>query len=166
MRADRPWTLRTRLVLVLLLLGTLGLGIFGVASVVLIRQSMISRMDDQLRDLSRRMDHPPPPPPDSDQRGRRTDGLPTDFALRLLALDGSPERGDTSTGPSLPVLNASTVGQYSGRPFFADDKQAGAPWRVLVSTRNTSDGGILSPRIRCGLSFVSLKPNHELPTWQ
>jgi two-component system, OmpR family, sensor kinase len=136
MRANRPWTLRTRLVLVLLLLGTLGLGIFGVASVVLIRQSMIARMDDQLHELARRMDRPPPPGPN-----RRTDGLPTDFALRLLGLDGSPERGDGTTGPMLPVLNASTVSQYSGRPFFADDKQAGAPWRVLVTTRMIPEGG-------------------------
>ncbi|MET0235009.1 MAG: HAMP domain-containing sensor histidine kinase [Kibdelosporangium sp.] len=142
-RPRKPWTLRTRLIVVLVLLGTLGLGIFGVASVLLIRESMIARMDDQLRDLSRRIDRPPPdaglPPP----ARRRQDGLPTDFTFRELGLDGGLRRGDTSAGPVLPAIDSTTVDRLGGRPFFADDKQGGAAWRVLVSIRPAGEGPLI-----------------------
>jgi two-component system, OmpR family, sensor kinase len=131
-RPRRTWTLRARLVVVLVLLGTLGLGIFGVASVVLIRESMIARMDDQLRELARRFDRPPPP----DQPPRkRADGLPTDFTIRELGLNGVLLRGDNSSGPILPEIDPASVENLNGKPFFADDKQGGAAWRVLVTER-------------------------------
>ncbi|MCE7009629.1 HAMP domain-containing histidine kinase [Kibdelosporangium philippinense] len=131
MAMRRPWTLRMRLVVVLLLLGTVGLAGFGVASVVLIRQSMIARIDDQLRDLANRRGLGPPP------EGRRNgDNLPTEFFFLELYTNGSLIRGSsTSAGPALPVITGQTIGPLDGKPFFAEDKQGGAPWRVIVHQR-------------------------------
>ena len=133
-RPRRPWTLRARLVVVLLVLATAGLGTIGVASVVLLRESMIARMDDQLGDLVRRMDGRPqtrsPSPVDSDS-------LPTDFAIVVLDGDGTVEAvvPAAAAGPVLPAIDAATVEVYAQRPFTVDDKQGGAGWRVVVSRR-------------------------------
>lgn len=126
----------------LLVLATVGLGTIGVANVTLLRESMIARMDDQLRDLVHRIDGrgegQSPSPDDSD-------GLPTDFAIQVLDGNGTPELSVpvTAAGPVLPVINSATVDQYEGRPFTVDDKQGGADWRILVSQRMVSE----EPRI-------------------
>ncbi|ONI79362.1 hypothetical protein ALI144C_26445 [Actinosynnema sp. ALI-1.44] len=128
----RPWTLRTRLVVVLVLLGTVGLAVFGVASVLLIRESMIHRIDGQLKDLIARPRGLGPPPPNTK---RNSDNLPTDYVFVELHGDGELVRGNTLGGPVLPTLTAGTIGQVGTEPFFADDQQGGAPWRVLVRLR-------------------------------
>jgi two-component system, OmpR family, sensor kinase len=144
-RWRRPWSLRARLVMVLLVLATLGLGIIGAASVVLIRESMIARMDAQLRVLVQQVDGLPGKVTPSRENRRNTDGLPTDFALRVLYPNGQPQLSApaASVGPALPVINSTTVDQYDEHPFMVDDKQGGADWRVVVSQRMMPDG----PRI-------------------
>ncbi|ALG07958.1 sensor histidine kinase [Kibdelosporangium phytohabitans] len=132
----RPWTLRTRLMVVLLLLGTVGLAVFGVASVLLIRESMIHRIDDQLKDLIERPRGLGPP-----SNGRRNaDNLPTEFVFLELHADGGLARGTVLAGPMLPFLTAQTIGQVGTEPFFADDRQGGSPWRVLVRLRQPPQG--------------------------
>ncbi|MGP3961849.1 sensor histidine kinase [Nonomuraea sp. 3N208] len=145
-RWRRPWTLRARLVMVLLVLATVGVGTIGVASVVLLRTSMIARMDDQLRDFAQRVDgRPGGSSPSPDDLQRQSDGLPTDFAVLVLYDNGTPELSApvTADGPVLPVINSTTIGQYDERPFTVDDRRGGAGWRVLVSRRTTPEG----PRI-------------------
>jgi two-component system, OmpR family, sensor kinase len=132
--------------MVLLVLATTGLGTFGVASIVLLRESMIDRMDDQLRELAHRVDdRPGGPSPSQEDFERQSDGLPTDFAIRVLDGNGAPEMSAPvpAAGPVLPVINSTTVDQYDERPFMADDTRGGASWRVIVSQRMTPDG----PRI-------------------
>ncbi|MFD8914630.1 sensor histidine kinase [Streptomyces sp. NPDC059575] len=144
-RWRRPWTLRARLVMALLVLAGLGLGIIGVASVVLIRESMIDRMDDQLRVLVQQVDGRPGQLAPSREERRNSDGLPTDFALRVLYRDGKPQlfAPAAEVGPALPLIDSTTVDRYDGQPFTVDDQQGGADWRVVVVRRMMPDG----PRI-------------------
>lgn len=138
--------------MVLLVLATAGLGTIGVASVALLRTSMIARMDDQLRDLAQRVDgRPGGPSPSPDDLQRQSDGLPTDFAILVLHDNGTPEPSTpvTADGPVLPVINSTTIGQYATRPFTVDDRRGGAGWRVLVSRRTMPKGrGSSWPRSR------------------
>jgi two-component system OmpR family sensor kinase len=131
-----------RLIMALLLLTTIGLGIVGVASVVLIRESMIARMDDQLGELARRMERGPGPAGgfSSDRFRRNSDGLPTDFTVIEFFSDGEPRGGTTTIGPLLPPINSANVASFGKRPFTVDDKQGGSPWRVMVTQRTTQNG--------------------------
>lgn len=124
----RPWTLRMRLVAALLVLATAGLAVFGVASVVLIRESMIQRVDQQLTALATR----PKPPRDLPLPG--ADDLPSDLTIRLFYLDGESSV-HSPVGPVLPAINSSTAPTLSRRPFTVEDKQGNAPWRIVVRQR-------------------------------
>jgi two-component system OmpR family sensor kinase len=129
--------------MVLLVLATVGVGTIGVASVVLLRASMITRMDAQLRELVHRMDgRPGDLSPSPDDLQRQSDGLPTDFAVLMLDGNGTPELSTpvTAGGPVLPVINSATVGRYDKRPFMVDDKRGGAGWLVLVSKQTMPEG--------------------------
>ncbi|WP_188135892.1 sensor histidine kinase [Lentzea indica] len=144
-RWRRPWTLRARLVVALLVLATAGLGTIGIASVVLLRESMVARMDDQLREFVQRIDGQPGGSPSPENFQRESNGLPTDFALLVLRDDGTLELSVPATvaGPVLPVINSTTVDQYDGRLFTVGDKKGGADWRIMVSQWMLPDG----PRI-------------------
>ncbi|GAA1022625.1 two-component sensor histidine kinase [Acrocarpospora pleiomorpha] len=142
----RPWTLRARLIMALLVLATLGLGTIGVTSVVLIRESMIARMDDRISDLVHQMDgNPGRLKPSSEDLGRDSDGLPTDFALQVLYSNGTRQFSAPvgEPGLALPAINSANVDQYDERPFTVADKQGGADWRVMVWQQMVPDG----PRI-------------------
>src|SRR5882724_262858 len=127
----RPWTLRTRLVVALLVLATVGLAVFGVASVLLIRESMIARVDQQLEEFSHRGPGGPrvgPPPPSADVQSRRNNNqdLPTDFALSEFYPDGTmglSRNMTATTGPILPAVNVSTFPQLRSHPFTVDDQE-------------------------------------------
>ncbi|RSM70664.1 sensor histidine kinase [Kibdelosporangium aridum] len=138
----RPWTLRMRLVVAMLLLTTVALGVIGVSSVVLIRESMIARMDDQLRELAKRRPPRimPQPPPDEAPPRRNSEGLPTEFTVLVFSPNGLVEAGNPKIGPELPVSNPGSLPSILDRPFIADDKQGGSPWRVLITHRQTPDG--------------------------
>ncbi|ONI91689.1 hypothetical protein ALI22I_07370 [Saccharothrix sp. ALI-22-I] len=130
----------------LLVLATAGLGTIGVASVVLLREAMIARMDDQLADLVQRVGgRPGELSPSPEDLPGKPDDLPTDFAIVVLYGNGTPELSapDAAAGPVLPLIDSANVDQYERRPFMADDKRRGAAWRVVVARRVTPDG----PRI-------------------
>ncbi|WP_020574285.1 HAMP domain-containing sensor histidine kinase [Actinopolymorpha alba] len=133
----RPWTLQARLVVALLAVAAVGLTAVGGASVVLLRQSLISRVDEQLTGVLRQWRvrpikprlHPP------GQAGPRD--LPTDFRVILLGQDGTELTvvgelaGDTS-GPALPPLDQASALQRDGIPFTVPDRTGGGSWRVRV----------------------------------
>jgi two-component system OmpR family sensor kinase len=131
----RPWTLRARLVVALVLLAAVGLAGFGVSSVFLIRQSLMSRIDERLQGLGESIpamaaiiDQLPPT--------RRTE-LPTDFRLAFFSSAGAVRltRGQPegeATGPALPVINASTLPRQARGEFTVDDRTGGPGWRVHV----------------------------------
>ena len=135
----RPWTLRLRLVVALLVVAALGLAVVGAASVVLLRESLISRVDEQLTDLDRQWRAVLPgarrePPPALVQRG-----LPTEFRVVVLGPDGETLRvlgqdeSDTS-GPDLPALSSQDRELRSGAPFTVPDRTGESPWRVNACT--------------------------------
>ncbi|MBP2330943.1 two-component system OmpR family sensor kinase [Kibdelosporangium banguiense] len=131
-----------RLVVALMVLAGVGLAIIGVASVVLIRESMIARVDAQLKEV---IDRPGPglrPQPSSSEPRRNSDGLPTEFIRFELTGDGSRVNAPPihDFGPDLPALNETTVAQYGANPFVVDDKQGGAPWRVMVKLKQPLSG--------------------------
>jgi two-component system OmpR family sensor kinase len=133
---DRRWTLRARLVAALLVLATLALGAFGVASVLLIRKSQIDRVDAQLAELAGRpnMVRRLQPPPGNPAR----DNLPTEFRVAVFTRTGVPVRtvgapDDESGGPLLPAMDAATIGTRSQAPFTVADRVGGSSWRVRVT---------------------------------
>jgi two-component system OmpR family sensor kinase len=140
----RPWTLRSRLVAALLLLATVGLAVFGVASVLLIRQSMIARVDQQLDEFSHRgVGLRIGPPPGEVQTRRNNQDLPTDFALRAYYPDGTVNFSNNitpTTGPILPIVNSSTFPQLLNHKFTVDDQEGKAAWRVTVVQRTNPQG--------------------------
>lgn len=155
----RPWTLRTRLVVAVLLLATVGLAVFGVASVLLIKKSLIDRVDQQLEELTHRgpgglrIVSPP-----ADGQGRRNgQDLPTDFAIRSYFPDGtvylSSNVTDT-TGPVLPTVNVSTYPQLARQPFTADDQEGKAAWRVRIVQRTVPQGTVMYVAIAQSLDTV------------
>ena len=155
----RPWTLRTRLVVAVLLLATVGLAVFGVASVLLIKRSLIDRVDQQLEELTHRgpggLRIVPPP---TDGQGRRNgQDLPTDFAIRSYFPDGtvylSNNMTDT-TGPVLPTVNAATYPQLARQPFTADDQEGKAAWRVRIVQRTLPQGTIVYVAVAQSLDTV------------
>jgi two-component system OmpR family sensor kinase len=129
-----------RLVVALVVLAGVSLGVIGVASVLLIRESMIARVDAQLKEVIDRPIVFRPPPPQ--EPWRNSDGLPTEF-IRFELTGSGGSAGPQSTGdfgPALPAIDISNVDQFSGRPFVVDDKQGGAPWRVRVKLRQPAVG--------------------------
>jgi two-component system, OmpR family, sensor kinase len=158
----RPWTLRTRLVVALLVLATVGLAVFGVASVLLIRESMITRVDQQLEEFSHRGPGGPrvgPPPPSADVQSRRNNNqdLPTDFALSEFYPDGTmglSRNMTATTGPILPAVNLSTFSQLRAHPFTVDDQEGKAAWRVSVVQRTSTQGVITFVAVAQSLDTV------------
>lgn len=129
------WSLRARLVLMLLVLGIAALGTFGVASVLLIRQSQMARVDTQLAEFGGGLTRfvAPGRPATVDT----SEGLPTEFLLSIFAPDGSLRstrgRGVTeSAGPELPRVDAASYPTQAAAPFTVPDQAGGAGWRVRV----------------------------------
>lgn len=123
-----------RLVVALLAVAAVGMTAVGGVSLVLLRQSLIDRIDTQLASsLQPMLDNPSrgegrPGPPR---------GAPGDFRIARYAASGArlpggfngPE-GD-SGGPDLPTFSASTVLQHAGEPFDVADVGDGSGWRSL-----------------------------------
>ncbi|GAA0628593.1 HAMP domain-containing sensor histidine kinase [Kutzneria viridogrisea] len=134
----RPWTLRTRLLLALLGFTAVGLVLFGALSVVLLDRTLISRVDDQLRDTARKVtiaDRPPPRPgtlPATDPR------LPTDFRLYFFDAYGDYQAGlgqirGEAAMPKLPKMDLASVRAEPAGPSTVRDMSADGPnWRLLV----------------------------------
>jgi two-component system OmpR family sensor kinase len=113
-------SLRSRLVVVVLLLTGLGLLLAGTAATVLLRAHLVAQVDDQLAGAARfQTSAPPPPQPDSNQRG----ALPSPFVLTTLDDSGTVQtqrRGTqtaTAPAPDLSWLTSAEVAALGGEPF-------------------------------------------------
>jgi two-component system, OmpR family, sensor kinase len=127
MGGRRPWTLRTRLLLALLGFTAAGLVVFGGASRVLMEQSLLSKVDAQLRDTAGKVsgaNRPPPRPQSIDSR------LPTDFRLFFFNPDGTQQSPTDMTAPTLPAMDIVSVSQRDSKPFRL--KGSSGSWRVLT----------------------------------
>lgn len=123
----RPLTLRGRLIAALLVFSAVGLGMFAGASELLLRHSLLSRADEQLRHFPlHRIAAAERPNP---QR------LPSDFRLTVIAPDGTVayelgQQPSQSEGPALPALNLAAVRRRGGKPFSVPGRAGGSSWRV------------------------------------
>jgi two-component system, OmpR family, sensor kinase len=131
--ARRPLTLRGRLLAALLVFCAFGLAAFAGASELLLRHSLMDRVDSQLRDFSHRfaVGPPPGPPPNVPVRQR----LPSDFRMAVFEPDGTPryeygQQSDQAGGPQLPRLSRELVRQHADRPFTVHDQSGSGEWRV------------------------------------
>jgi two-component system OmpR family sensor kinase len=136
--ARRPWTLRARLVVALLAVAAVGLAAVGGVSLLLLRQSLIDRIDDQLRTSIRPLLRAEQFP----GGGRRAGppGAPGDFRVQFFSPDGVllDEIGrptDDRSGPGLGVFDSPAYLTSAGLPFDAPDVTGGSDWRSLAAVR-------------------------------
>jgi two-component system, OmpR family, sensor kinase len=96
-------------------------------------------VDAQLKEV---IDRPGPGLRPPGEPRRNSDGLPTEFVRFELTVSGGPSgpRPSTDFGPALPEIDLSNVDNFDDGPFVVDDKQGGAPWRVMVKVRQLQAG--------------------------
>ena len=131
-----PRTLRGRLLLVLIGATVAGLLAMGFANQVMLKKSLMDRLDDRLREMSRPWEHgrpPPGPPPGQRDPHDKPDWLPTDFRVLLFDADGRLVRidGPSASDPKRPVIHPSDLEhEFATVP----DSLGGANWRVRTVT--------------------------------
>lgn len=133
LRRPSRWTLRTRLLVALVVITVVGLSAFGTLSLILLDRSQAQRVDDQLNLIAVELQstkRPPPPavPPAGEE-------LPSEFRLMFFDDTGSPLLTlgapiDTSTAPDLPDMDERSVLARGETPFTVSDTSTGTHWRV------------------------------------
>ncbi|MGH3797613.1 MAG: sensor histidine kinase [Pseudonocardiaceae bacterium] len=149
---SRPLSLRGRLLAALLVFSAVGLALFAGASVLLLRHSLMSRVDDQLLHFTHRFTQPPLPPPGRPPEEPNEPRLPSDFQVTFLWPNGTlehqmGEQPGQSSGPALPALDTAAVRQRAGQPFTVPDRVGGSGWRVRA---------VELPDRRIGVAALSL----------
>jgi len=131
-------TLRGRLLVVLVGATLLGLLAMGFANQVMLHKSLMDRLDDRLREMSRPWEHGFPPPDGRDEHsgpGHPPDeppdrhGLPTDFRVVVFDRYGNQLGivGPSASDPKRPVIHrGDLLHEYATVP----DSTGGADWRV------------------------------------
>jgi two-component system OmpR family sensor kinase len=148
---SRPWQawrrllartpLRVELIVAMLVLVTVSLALISVASIAVLRGSLVSRLDDQLGNVAEGTLHgihegrPIGPPPD--QRNEDRIRPPSPFLVEVRNAAGEVVRAwdttDLQAGQSPPRLPAAAVLRTrAGTPFTAPASSDGGQWRVLV----------------------------------
>jgi two-component system OmpR family sensor kinase len=137
--ARRPWTLRTRLLVSLLAFAAVGLALFGAVTGILLRESLLGRIDAQLREsVAKTVDRNRPPP--HPLPTNNFPSLPTSFRVYFFDPNGSagfaqtPDRNETAM-PQLPTMTIASVKQHGQQPFTTDDVSGNATWRVIVAVQ-------------------------------
>jgi two-component system OmpR family sensor kinase len=129
-------SLRSRLVVVVLLLTSLGLLLAATAGTLLLREHLVAQVDDQLAGASRFLTGAPPPPaPDSSQRG----ALPSPFVLTTIDDSGTvltQRRGTQASSaptPDLSGLTTTEIAALGGQPFdVAGEGDAAYSYRAVA----------------------------------
>lgn len=127
-------TLRGRLLVVLVGATVVGLLAMGFTSVVLLRHSLISNVDNRLSVMSQPWveghDPPPRPPPEPGGANRK---LPTEFRVQVFDEAGNPTGevlGPTESDPSRPLIRHPN--RRDGKPFTVPGSRGGPDWRVRM----------------------------------
>ncbi|MBV9160950.1 MAG: HAMP domain-containing histidine kinase [Pseudonocardiales bacterium] len=132
----RPLTLRSRLITALLVFSFLGLAVFAGTSVLLLRHSLLSRVDQRLAHFTDQIAH-----------GRLSPRAPSDVQEAVLGPDGIEEVGPQPGQSGGPVLTLATAQQHAGHPFTVPDLAGGSTWRV---------GTVALPHHHLGVAAISL----------
>jgi two-component system OmpR family sensor kinase len=156
----RPWTLRARLTLALLVLMVAGLSAFGAVSVAGLRRSLTERVDDQLDGVVSMMSAPDRPPPRPPQEINIRDRLPTDY--RVMFYDGTGQltervgqaKGETSM-PTLPPMDVATVRRHGSGAFTVGDENGQDTWRVRIAVQAPTPSQPLSGTVAVAESLDS-----------
>ena len=125
----RPLTLRGRLVAALLVFSAVGLVVFGGASVLLLRYSLLNQVDQRLSHTS---DHLAATrrSPDRIAERRPRERPPSDYLITIVGPNGPEKIGQQPDQSGGPVLNLATVVRHASSPFTAPDRAGGSAWRV------------------------------------
>ena len=115
----RPFTLRGRLITALLVFSLVGLTVFAGVSVLLLRQSLLGRVDQRLNRFTEQIAH-----------GRLSPRPPSDLQEAILGTDGTEEIGQQPGQSGGPVLSLATARRHAGHPFTVPDQAHGSAWRV------------------------------------
>ncbi|MVU78206.1 HAMP domain-containing protein [Nocardia sp. ET3-3] len=126
----RRWTLRTRLLVAVLVITVAGLSGFGVLSLSMLGRSELARIDGQLNSVAGDMaqeSHPPPPP----RTTSPVSGLPSTFQILFFDVSGKQvgQIGVGATDLALPAMDRASVGARGSGIFDVKDSH-GTPWRV------------------------------------
>jgi two-component system, OmpR family, sensor kinase len=115
------------LIAALLVFSAVGLAMFAGASVLLLRHSLLSRVDEQLRHF--------PLHRITSAEGLNPQRLPSDYRLTVLTPNGTAryelgQQPGQRGGPTLPALNLAAVRHRAGKPFTVPDRDGGSAWQV------------------------------------
>ncbi|MFV2085780.1 sensor histidine kinase [Micromonospora sp. LOL_021] len=141
------WTLRSRLVLATAVLTAVALLLANTAGLVLLRQSLTDRLDEQLRLMSRPYAGSVPPTLDPDgPRPRPFPGASLQPAQSVLLYDADgtiTQQFSSDPDAALPALDdypALVERADVRRPYTVPAADGDGSWRVLAVTR--ADGGL------------------------
>ncbi|WP_225849247.1 cell wall metabolism sensor histidine kinase WalK [Streptomyces sp. HPF1205] len=133
--------LRTRLVLLSLVLVLLGLAVSDTVVLGSVRGQLVARVDQQLQrygqPLARRLGSEGVPPRLMRMGGPRA-LLPSQYVVAFAAADGSVSdqfRLPVAAGdpkPLWPRMDAATLRAHFGKPFDVPSDHGGGSWRVLI----------------------------------
>lgn len=137
------WNLRSRLVVVVAALTALALVAANAAGVVLLRRTLIERIDDQLSAVNRPFNRDAPTPYDH-PRVFPNVRLGPEQVLLLYGADGrlrDVRRSDESNDlPILEPYEQLVADAAAGRPYSVGGVDGTSPWRVLVVDRGGDRG--------------------------
>ncbi|WP_153410941.1 sensor histidine kinase [Nocardia macrotermitis] len=130
-------TLRTRLLLTVLTITTVGLAAFATSSVVLLEHSLLARTDDQIdrvADALTSVNRPPPPPPPSAATNYTDPAYPLTARMIFFEPDGAlvGQVGVWHSTLLLPPMNSASVGAHGRAPFTVGERDGSTQWRVTV----------------------------------
>lgn len=147
--------LRTQLPAVFAALLAVGLLLTGISAFTLLRQSLLTEVDDQLAQAV---------PTVLEQatggmrRGARSDGPPSDYEVRIAAVDGTVlTRWSASTGgdsvPTLPTWTATEAAALDGEPYTVRS-DGSVRWRAV--TRALAADGELVGSVTLALPLTAV----------
>lgn len=131
-------SLRTQLVVVVLLLSAVTVVSVSVATALLLRTQLMEQVDEELWQSARpvvegleRGDLPPPQPVPDDDPFRQSSLSVTLFDSEGTVLAQQIPASTDLGSPTLPTMDAEGVADHAGEPFTVD-ADGGGSWRVLV----------------------------------
>ncbi|MGW3622206.1 sensor histidine kinase [Streptomyces sp. NPDC000880] len=137
-----PLSLRSRLVVLSVVLVVVGLGVSDTVVLGYVRGDLVQRVDQQLKryggPLARRLANGGPPSSNTQNNGLSKPWLPSQYVVAFAASDGKISQqlsvpvspGDAR--PQWPVMDAAQLRARTGTPFEIPSDHGESDWRVLI----------------------------------